>query len=125
MNLPCSTGCALLRFFIMSLTALCAAGGLAEQNRLPRTNLLVYHKSSGEIAPVRSVRDWAKRRQEILAGMQSVMGPLPSRNTKHALEMRIVEEVDCGKYVRRLITYSAEPGGRTPAYLLIPKSALQ
>jgi dienelactone hydrolase len=33
--------------------------------------------------------------------------------------------VDCGTYVRRLISYASEPGSRTPAYLCIPKSALQ
>src|SRR2546425_921165 len=35
-----------------------------------------------------------------------------------------MEEVDCGSYVRRLITYAAEPGSRVPAYLLIPNAAL-
>ncbi len=30
--------------------------------------------------------------------------------------------MDCGSYVRRLITYASEPGSRVPAYLLIPKS---
>lgn len=29
-----------------------------------------------------------------------------------------------GDHVRRLLTYRAEPGGRVPAYLLIPKTAL-
>ena len=29
-----------------------------------------------------------------------------------------------GRYVRRLITYASEPGGRVPAYLLIPKDVL-
>jgi dienelactone hydrolase len=32
--------------------------------------------------------------------------------------------VDCGSYVRRLIQYRSEPGSRVPAYLLIPKAAL-
>lgn len=50
------------------------------------------------------------------------MGPLPVR--RGSLEVEVVEEVDCGGYLRRLINYSAEPGGRTPAYLLLPKSAL-
>jgi dienelactone hydrolase len=33
--------------------------------------------------------------------------------------------VDCGKYVRRLVTYASEPGSRVPAYLLVPKDALK
>jgi dienelactone hydrolase len=32
--------------------------------------------------------------------------------------------VDCGTYVRRLISYASEPGSRVPAYLCIPKAAL-
>jgi len=35
------------------------------------------------------------------------------------------DEVDCGKYVRRLITYASEPGSRVPAYLLVPKDLLE
>lgn len=34
------------------------------------------------------------------------------------------EEVDCGDHERRLITYQSEPGNRVPAYILIPKAAL-
>jgi hypothetical protein len=34
------------------------------------------------------------------------------------------EEVDCGSYVRRLISYAAVEGARTPAYLCIPKQCL-
>jgi dienelactone hydrolase len=32
--------------------------------------------------------------------------------------------VDCGDYVRRFLSYESEPGGRVPAYLLLPKAAL-
>jgi hypothetical protein len=38
--------------------------------------------------------------------------------------MKIEEEVDCGSYIRRLITYASEPESRVPAYLLIPKNVL-
>jgi dienelactone hydrolase len=34
------------------------------------------------------------------------------------------EETDGGDFVRRFLTYAAEPGGRVPAYLLVPKRAL-
>lgn len=89
-----------------------------------RTNLLVYKNAAGEIAQVRSVADWQKRRADIWEAMQTVMGRLPGADKRCALGMRIEEEADCGTYVRRSISYSAEPGGRVPAYLLIPKAAL-
>jgi dienelactone hydrolase len=93
-------------------------------SRLDRTNLLSYRDHDGRVRPVATVRDWQRRRAEILRGMQEVMGPLPGPEKRCPLEMRVEEETDAGSYLRRRITYAAEPGGRTPAYLLIPKALL-
>jgi hypothetical protein len=57
--------------------------------------------------------------------MQTVMGRLPGPEKRCALDMRVEEEVDCGTYLRRRITYSSEPGSRVPAYLSIPKGVLK
>jgi dienelactone hydrolase len=92
--------------------------------RLDRNNLLTYRDASGAARPVRMIGDWLRRRSEIIAGMQSVMGRLPQQDKRCALSMRTEEEVDVGTHLRRLITYDAEPGGRVPAYLLIPKGLL-
>lgn len=94
------------------------------ESRLPRTNLLVYHRKNGQVVPVKSKADWQKRRAEIMRGVQSVMGPLPDHPRRKPPEMRVEQETDCGTYVRRLITYESEPGSRVPAYLLMPKTAL-
>ncbi len=93
--------------------------------RLPRDNLLVYRGSNQEPLPVRTTADWLKRREEIRRGMQAVMGNLPGREKRCPLEMKVEDEVDCGTYVRRLVTYASEPGSRVPAHLCIPKTALQ
>ena len=53
------------------------------------------------------------------------MGKLPGNEKRCPLDVKVEEEVDCGSHVRRLITYASEPGSRVPAYLLIPKSALE
>jgi hypothetical protein len=87
---------------------------------LMAAGLLTYHN-----APVKTVADWQPRRAAILSAMQEIMGPLPGTEKRCALDMKVEEETDCGSYVRRLITYSSEPGGRVPAYLLIPRSALR
>jgi dienelactone hydrolase len=93
--------------------------------RLPRENLLVYRADlHSETKPVKSARDWQKRRAEIVRSMEMVMGKLPVKEKRCALEVKVEEETDCGSYVRQLITYASEPGSRVPAYLLIPKSAL-
>ncbi|WP_165074773.1 alpha/beta hydrolase family protein [Paludisphaera rhizosphaerae] len=92
--------------------------------RLPRENLLVYRAADGSPAPVRSVDDWLKRRGEIVRGVESIMGRLPGPEKRSALDVTVLEEVDCGSYVRRKITYTSEPGSQVPAYLLVPKKLL-
>jgi dienelactone hydrolase len=94
--------------------------------RLPRDNLLLYRGEDGKPREVKSVADWQKRRTEIIRGAESIMGKLPGKEKRCALEPKLEEpEVDCGKHVRRLVTYQSEPGSRVPAYLLIPKDVLK
>ena len=93
-------------------------------SRLDRTNLLVYHRD-GKVVQGKNLRDWKKRRAEVVAGMCEVMGPLPGKEKRSPLDIKIDEEVDCGTYLRRHITYQAEPNSRVPAYLLIPKTVLE
>ena len=112
--------------------ALAAASSLRAQEaasappspRLSRSDLLVYRGPENQPTPVKSVADWSRRRAEILDGMQAVMGKLPGDEKRCPLDPKLDEEVDCGSYVRRLISYASEPGGRVPAYLLIPKELL-
>jgi len=92
---------------------------------LPRDNLLLFHDSQGNVQPVKTVDDWLKRRQELLHNMEPILGTLPSGEKFCPLDVQVIEEVDAGKYLRRKITYQSEPGSRVPAYLLIPKTALQ
>jgi dienelactone hydrolase len=92
--------------------------------RLPQTNLLVFHNRTGAVVPVKSRGDWQRRRAEVLRGMEEVMGPLPGRAKRCPLDPRVEQETDCVAYVKRLITYAAEPGSRVHAYLLVPKEAL-
>src|SRR5205823_1150398 len=89
---------------LLDLPSSAALGAsLSSIDRLDRTNLLTFRVVSGAILPVKSVADWQKRRAAILQAMQKVMGPLPGKEKRCPLEMRIDEEVDCGSYVRRLI----------------------
>lgn len=117
------------RVVFAALSLVLAASAVAQTDaagaRLPRTNLLVYHGKRGEVLPVKAKSDWQKRRTEILRGMQEVMGPLPGKAKRCPLDVRVEEEKNCGAYVRRLLTYASEPGSRVPAYLCIPKTALE
>lgn len=95
------------------------------QPRLPRDRLLVYRDEQNQQTPVKTIADWQRRRAEIMAGVEAVMGKLPGKEKQCNLDVKIEEEIDCGTYVRRLISYASEPGSRVPAYLCIPKAALE
>lgn len=105
------------RFFI-------AACVLSPPTELQRDRLLEYRDATGEIRPVESLEHWGRRRAAIVAAMQTVMGRLP-RSDRTAPAVRVLEEVDCGSYVRRLITIRTQPECETPAYLCVPKIALE
>lgn len=117
------THCLVLPFLFASFSEGQGAD-LALNPRLPHTNLLLYAKPTGDVAPVQSIADWQKRRASILAAMQQVMGRLPGSEKRCSLDPQTIDETDCGDYLRRQITYAAEPGSRVPAYVLIPKRAL-
>ena len=93
--------------------------------RLPREELLYYRDRSGQIRRARFTSHWLRRRAEIIRGFESIAGPLPGRERRCPLELRLEGEEDCGDFVRRLITYQVEPGQRIESYLLIPRSALE
>ena len=113
--------------WLLGFVALLGPGHVEAQTpkRLDRTDLLLFRDEDGHIRRARTIDQWQRRRAEILAGMQRVMGRLPGEEKRCPLDVRVDEEVDCGTYVRRKISYAAEPGGRVPAYLLIPKKALE
>lgn len=120
------TGMAVLRHILMAATitfghALVTA---EEPGRLDRNNLLQYRDTDGKVRPVTTPADWQQRRADILRGMQEVMGKLPGPERRVPLDVEVEEEVDAGKYIRRLITYQSEPGSRARAYLCIPREVL-
>lgn len=75
-------------------------------------------------ARVCSTAEWDARRREILGAMQRVMGPLPGRERRAPLEVRVEREEDGGRFQLRKVSYQSAPGERVPAWLLIPKGAV-
>jgi len=80
---------------------------------------------AGQTIAQESPPEWTARQQATLKGMQAVMGTFPPDSRRIELDVRVEDEVDAGKYIRRLITFQSEPGSRTPAYLCIPHAALK
>lgn len=91
------------------------------QGRIDRDNLLLFRDADGVVRPAKTMTDWEKRRDEVVHGMESVMGKFPGDARRVELDVRVEERADAGSYERLLITYQSEVGSRTPAYLCIPK----
>lgn len=66
--------------------------------------------------------DWTKQRQAILARMELVMGPFPTKKIKPPLDMKILGSADTTKLSRLKISFVSEKGDCTPGYLLRPKT---
>jgi hypothetical protein len=113
-----------LGLFLLLLAGIVSAADQSTNKRIEPFEVLSFHASESSLEQATSPQQWLMRRKEILLNMQDVTGPLPGAEKRSPLDVHIEEETDCGSYVRRLITYSSEPGSRTPAYLCIPKTAL-
>lgn len=86
-------------------------------------NLLLVREAERE-RPITTAAAWAKRRQHILAHMQSVMGPFPDAKKACDLEPKLLKEEDQGTYIRYSFTLQPEPGDRLPFYVLVPKKTV-
>ncbi|WP_245846412.1 dienelactone hydrolase family protein [Prosthecobacter debontii] len=119
--------CALMLFFLgMSFDrASAAAENVPKLRGLSRTHLLEYRGADGILKQATSAKEWEHRRREAIRAFESVAGQLPGENQRGALNVEVIEEVDCGRYIRRLIRYQSSPSGWVPAYLCLPKAALQ
>ncbi len=85
------------------------------------SKLLTYRLVGGSDETVDSPATWAIRRSHIQLGMQAAMGRLPDSSRRVPLDVEVLEETETDDYIRRKITFAAEPGDRVPAYLLVPK----
>ena len=92
---------------------------------LSREDLLQTAPASDTARRAGTPQEWEARRRDALEGFQQVAGRLPGDHVRCDLALAIEEEVDCGSYLRRLVSYSSSPGGRVPAYLCVPKTALK
>jgi len=86
-----------------------------------KMELLVWRDNAGTSHPVQDAEAWQQRRQHILGNMQLVMGPLPQRGREVPLDVHVLQTEKLPKLTRQKILYTAGPGDRVPAYLLIPQ----
>ncbi|MBI5771365.1 MAG: dienelactone hydrolase family protein [Verrucomicrobia bacterium] len=86
-----------------------------------RSRLLVTTDGQGSERRITSPVDWEARRRQIVAHVELAMGPLPGAAFRVPLDLQVLEEVDCGSFVRRKIAYNVDLHDRVESFLLVPK----
>ena len=69
---------------------------------------------------VRTQDDWMRRKHDVLANMQQVMGSYSALQRSQALDVRIIEEQTIGGLTRRKLTYRSDRNEPVAAYLFLP-----
>jgi acetyl esterase/lipase len=88
---------------------------------LEHQDLTYYLDEAGERRTIETPDDWQRRREQIVAGLERVMGPLPKPLRSVPLEMHELESVEVDDIVRKKISYQTDsPYRRVTAYLLMP-----
>lgn len=99
-------------------------GTLPEPTAYPKdAALLDVVQGDGGMARASTPAEWAPRRNHVLGGFQSVIGPLPQHPSTNPLDVETVSEESLPKYTLRKVSYLSEPGDRMTAWLLLPKEA--
>ena len=124
MSIHCRTSAPPVLAVLLAVVApLAAAEPLPAPAYPDHQDLSYFLDQSGQKQPIRNAADWETRRQHILAGLQTVMGPLPSPAEKVPLQMRVVEETTADGIRRQKIEYHTDsPDRRVRAWLFLPKS---
>ena len=108
------------RTLVLSLVTLLASNLHAAEP--DHRDLTRFKNDSGQTASIKCPQDWEQRRQQILAGMTRVMGPLPDRTKLVPLDDQITEETDLDGLTRQKLKFQTLEGEYVPAYLFIPKT---
>ncbi len=82
--------------------------------------LLSYSDSAGKNKPVKSRKDWEKKRSRILSGMQQAMGKLPDLSAAGPVTAVFSDSVVTDKYTKYSILLTVAPGEEVPAYYYLP-----
>jgi dienelactone hydrolase len=104
--------------FIFAFFIIGSAAAMADECK-PQ-DLSWYRDESGTRQAVKTPADWDRRRADVLARMQKVMGDLPDRSKLPPLDMRVSEEIARDGYKRLTVTFANLFDERVPAYLYVP-----
>jgi len=86
---------------------------------VPALREMNLHPAAGLWREAPSRKNWARQRATIQRAAMEILGDFPA--AKVPLDPRVLDETDCGSYIRRKVSIQVQPGDRMPAWLLIPK----
>ncbi len=86
-----------------------------------KLDLRVWRDTKGFEHRIKTPKSWARRRADILASLNEVMGEPPEGIGGVPLDVRTEGEETLDRFLRRKISFAAGTGERVPAYLLIPR----
>ena len=75
---------------------------------------------AADLKSVSTQKAWSGQRQQIIAGMERVMGPLPGETDRVPLDVQIVEQQTDAEITRIKLSYQSHRTDRVPAWLLRP-----
>jgi dipeptidyl aminopeptidase/acylaminoacyl peptidase len=125
-SVPCYVFASFVIASVVSSVSAAESSGLPQHRH---ARLMHYLDDTRQEQPVKTPAEWQRRREQILAGMQEVMGPLPPEIAKVVagqtapapLAVQVVEETEQEGIARQSISIASRNGERVTAYLWIPK----
>lgn len=87
--------------------------------------LRYYRDDAGHEREVKTPEDWARRRVQILDGLQQAMGLLPDRSNLPPLDVKVLAETKGDGFTRVAISFASGDGDRVPVDLYVPTSAVK
>ncbi|MES2378870.1 MAG: alpha/beta fold hydrolase [Bacteroidota bacterium] len=83
-------------------------------------SLLTYKNKNGQKVPVKTIADWQQKRNQVLAGMQKVMGPLPAMKGLPPLDIQYIDSLKEDNFTCYNIKFTVAANEVLPALLYIP-----
>ncbi|MBI1310947.1 alpha/beta fold hydrolase [bacterium] len=114
----------LVGFLFVALSRALTPGLAADPELLQHADVSWWLDEPGNRQPIRSLDDWAHRRQSIFTEMQRVMGPLPQPQSPVPLDVQTVEETRLAddRLIRRKVAYHTDSmQRRVRAWLFLPE----
>lgn len=109
-----------LLFLAISLNVLSVSPASASGKYSYADSLLTYKNKSGQKVPVKTLADWQKKRVQVLAGMQKVMGPLPTMKGLPPLNIQYIDSVKEDSFTCYTIKFTVATNEVLPALLYVP-----